>query len=712
MEKTVRTVCQACHCECGVLVKVVDGKAVEVKGDPDHPMNRGFICVKGRAEPERLYHPDRLKYPLKRAGERGEGKWRRISWDEALSAIAEDLTRVRNAYGPESIAALHGTGPRASLCSSLLPFSLGSANRISIDLHICFAPSLVAEGFTVGHSVMMEQGPDYREANCIVVWGGNPVASHPPRGQDIVEAKKKRKVKLIVVDPRETSLAAQADLWLQVRPGTDDALALGMIHVLIEKGLYDRGFVKDWCLGFDELKERARTFTPEKVSEITWIPAEKITAAAEMYALSKPAALHHRVAVEHNINSAQTDRALIILVALTGNLDVKGGNLLPGHMDGYIPSIAVAGAGPWLKPGPEVIEKRIGFKDYPLIAGHDAPLPFVPSPLALEAMVEGKPYPLKALYAAGSNALVNIQNSRRVLKALKNLDLHVAVDFFMTPTAEFADYVLPATTWLEREEICDLNYMGCITARQKAMEPLYEAKDDLKIVIELVKRIPWADRRIVPWDSVTECYDWMLRGMGMTFDDLKRKGSVIAPLEYKKYEKGGFDTPSRKVEIYSSVFEKSGYDPLPDYKEPPEGPLSTPELMESYPFILITGGRSIAYFHSEGRQIPSLRKLGPEPEIEIHPDTAGAMGVENGEWVWIETPKVAGERVKLKAKVTTKIYPKVVHAAHGWWFPERPGPEHGCFDSNINVILSGDPPRDSICASVPTRGTLCRIYKT
>jgi thiosulfate reductase / polysulfide reductase chain A len=484
-----------------------------------------------------------------------------------------------------------------------------------------------------------------------------------------------------------------------------------MIHIILEKGLYDKGFVKNWCLGFEALKERAGEFPTERVSEITWIPAEKIEAAAEMYALSKPAALHHRVAVEHNINSAQTDRALIILVALTGNLDVKGGNLLPGPMDGYIPSIAIAGAGPWLKPGLEVIEKRIGFKEVPLVAGPDAPLPFVPSPLALEAMVEGRPYPLKALYAAGSNALVNIQNSKRVLKALKTLDLHVAVDFFMTPSGEFADYVLPAATWLEREEICDLSYMGCITARQKAVEPLYESQDDLKIVIELVKRIAWADRRIVPWDSVTECYDWMLKGMGLSFDDLKKKGSVIVPPEYKKYEKGGFDTPSGKVELSSSVFKRFGHDPLPDYKEPPEGPLSTPDLMESYPLILITGARSIAYFHSEGRQIPSLRKRVPDPELEIHPDTATAIGVENGEWVWIETPKVEGERVTLKVKVTTKIHPKVVHAAHGWWFPERPGPEHGCFDSNINLVMSGDPPRDGICASVPTRGTLCRIYK-
>lgn len=711
MEKIVRTVCQACHCECGVLVRVKDGTVVEVKGDPDHPMNRGFTCVKGRAAPELLYHPDRLKYPLRRSGERGEGKWERVSWNEALRGIAKALTEAKGKYGQESIAAIHGTGPRASLCSSLLPFALGSPNRISIDLHICFAPSLVAEGFTVGHSIMMEQGPDYQAANLIVVWGANPLASHPARGREIVEAKKKRGAKLIVIDPRQTPLASQADLWLPIRPGTDDALALGMINIVIDKKLYDKEFVEKWCNGFDRLRERVKTYTPDKVGEITWISPDKIVEAAELYSVTKPAALHHRVAIEHNINSTQTDRALIILIALTGNIDVRGGNLLPMHIDGYIPSIAIAGAGPWLKPSLEVEKKRIGCKEFPLISGPEAPLPFVPSPLAIDAMLTGKPYPIKALYCAGANPIVNVQNSKKVLKALKSLDLFVVVDYFMTPSAEFADYVLPATTWLEREECCDLSYMGVISARQKVVEPLHECWDDLKIVIELVKRIPWSDRKIVPWNDISEVNDWMLEGMGLTFDDLKKRGSVSVEHQYKKYEKQGFDTPSGKVELYSSIFEKFGYDPLPAFREPPEGPVSTPELKESYPLILITGGRAIEYFHSEGRQITQLRKLVPDPAVEIHPDTAKGASIEDGDWVWLETPRMPGERVRFKAKLTSKISPHVVHAAHGWWFPEKPGPEHGCFESNICVVMTGDPPRDEICASVATRGTLCRIYK-
>jgi anaerobic selenocysteine-containing dehydrogenase len=711
MERIVRTVCQGCHCECGVLAKVKDGTVVEVNGDPEHPMNKGFVCVKGRAQPEVTHHPDRLKYPLRRVGGRGEGKWERVSWDEALHAIATKLTEIKEKYGSESIAAIHGTGPRASLNSTLLPFALNDPNRISVDLHICYAPSLVAEGVTVGHSITMEEGPDYQNANCILVWGGNPLISHPPRGMEIIEAKRKRKVKLIVIDPRQTYLASQADWWLQIRPGTDVALALGMLNVIIDKGLYDKEFVDKWCYGFDKLREHVKEFTPEKVSEITWIPADKIREASETYATTKPATLHHRVAIEQNVNSTQTDRALIILVALTGNIDVKGGNLLPTHIEGYIPSIALSGAGRWLRPSREIEEKRIGSKEFPLISGPEARLPFVTSFFAVDAMLTGKPYPIKALYCAGANPVINVQNSKKVWDALKRLELLLVIDFFMTPTAELADYVLPATTWLEREECCDIPYMNYISARQKAIEPLYECWDDLKIVIELVKRIPWANKKLLSWNDVNECYNWMVRGMGLTFDEFKRKGYIVTPIKYKKYEEKGFDTPSGKVELYSTIFHKFGYNPLPIFKEPPESPVSTPELMKDYPLILITGGRCMEYFHSEGRQITQLRKIVPDPEVEIHPDTAKEANIKDGEWIWIETPQVKGERIKFKVKLTPQIHPRIVHAPHGWWFPEKPGPEHGCFDSNINVIMSADPPREEICGSVPTRGTLCKIYK-
>ncbi len=713
MEKVVRSICQACHCECGVLVHVRDGRVIKVEGDPEHPMNRGFICVKGRAQPQLVHHPDRLKYPARRTGERGEGKWERISWDEALGDIATRFTEIKEKYGAEAIAMIHGTGPRPSQYSTdLLASALGSPNVISVDLHICFIPSIVAEYWTYGPSTMMEKGPDYLNSDCIMVVGGNPLASHPARGVEILEAKRKRKAKLIVVDPRRTELASKADLWLQIRPGTDIALALGMIKTIIDEELYDKDFVNKWCYGFDKLAERVQEYPVDRVAEITWLSADKIKEAARLYASTKPAVMHHRVAIEHNINSTQTCRALAILVAITGNIDVPGGNLLPMPVKGYISQNSLFARGTLFQPAPEVEEKRIGAKEYPMVSGPEAVRPFVVAPLAHQAVRDGKPYPIKAMFCAGGNPVLNMQNVKSVWEAFKNnLELHIVADFFMTPTAEIADYVLPAATWLERDDTCDRMYANYISARQKVIEPLYESWHDMKMSIELAKRIPWANRKFLPWNNVDEFNEYFVSGMGITFKDLKEKSYIMTPMKYRKYEEAGFSTPTGKVELYSTAFEKYGYDPLPFYTEPPESPVSTPELLNDYPLVLYTGSRHIELFHSEGRQIPALRKLVPNPLVEMHPKTADELGIKDGEWVWIETPQVKGERVRLKAKLTTSIHPQMVHARHGWWFPEKPAPEHGCFESNINVIINDDSPREEVCASVRTRGTLCRVYK-
>lgn len=709
MDRIVRTVCQGCHSECGVLVHVDEGKVTRIKPDPNHPSSRGYICVKGINYAHFTYHPDRLKYPLKRAGGKGEGKWERISWDKALDEIAAKLAEIKEKYGVRSIATFHGTAPRESLFSCrLLASALGTPNVSNTDLHICFAPSMVAEIATVGHTVMQEEGPDYVSSKCILVCGGNPLVSHPPRGRDLLDGVKKNKAKLIVIDPRRTPLAARADIWFQIRPGTDTALILGMLHTIISEELYDKAFVDQFCHGFAALKEHIKAYPPEKAAEITWLSATQIKEAARLYARTRPATVHHRVAVEHNINSTQTDRALVIMAAVTGNLGVKGGNLLPTHVPGYIPTGGVIG---FCKLPSEIAKERLGSDEYPLISGPEPLFLFVHAALAAKAMLQGEPYPLKGLFLAGGNPVVNMQNTRRTWEAFKSLELFVAADFFMTPTAELADYVLPATTWLERDECCDEQYMNCIAARQKAVEPLYESRDDVQMVIDLVQRIPWANRKYLPWNSVEEFNDFRVQGMGMTFEAFKKKGYVPVDPAYKQYEEKGFNTPTGKVEIYSTIFEKHGYDPLPTYAEPRESPVSTPELLKDYPYILITGGRTIEYYHSSGRQIKPLRKRMPDPEIEVHPETAQRENVDEGDWVWVETPQIKGERVRFKVKITSDLDPKVVHAQHGWWFPEKPAPDHGCFESNIDVVLSDDPPREKICGSVAIRGTLCRIYK-
>lgn len=620
------------------------------------------------------------------------------------------MTAIQERYGAESIAVITGTGPRTgNNVARLFAYIFGTPNKISVDNHICFAPSTIAEMATYGElTTMMEIGPDYRNSDCILVWGANPLISHPPRGKEIVQARHKRGAKLIVVDPRRTGLAAMADLWLPIRPGTDLALALGMINVIIEGNLYDKEFVNQWCSGFDDLRKHVQDYSLEKVAGITWLSAEDIKKAARLYACTRPAALHHRIGVEHNINSTQTDRAFAILIALTGNYDVRGGNLCQLLPKGFTHPAKE------LKPDAAVKAKRIGSKEFPLASGPDAPEGFTHCALAVEAMINGNPYPLKALYCTAGNPAVNMQNSRRMWQALQRLELLVVSDFFMQPTAELADFVLPATTWLEKDDMGDfpnLMYTNYLAAGQQVIEPLYDCWDDRKILIELNKRINWNGSRRLPWNSVDELNNDMVKSLGITYQEMKARGYVLEPMQYRKYLQKGFKTPTGKVELFSTGFKKLGYDPLPSYLEPPESPVSTPEMMQEYPLILITGGRMINYFNTEGRQIEKLRKLAPDPLLEIHPHTARDLIIANGDWVWLETPQVKGERVRFKARLTRDIMPGVVHAPHGWWFPEKPAPEHGCFDSNINLVLTGATPREAICGSVRTRGTLCKIYK-
>ena len=709
MGKIVRTVCQGCHSECGVLVHVEDGRIDRIAPDPNHPTTRGYICVKGVSYAQVAFHPDRIKYPLRRAGAKGGGNWERISWDEALDEIAARLTEIKNRYGVKSIGAFHGTAPRESLFSCrLFAAALGTPNVANTDLHICHAPTMTAEIATIGGPVLQEEGPDYRNSKCILVCGGNPLASHPPRGRDLLEGVRKNKAKLIVIDPRRIALAGQADMWLQVRPGADAALILAMLHTIIAEDLYDHEFVSRYCHGFDELAAHIRDYPPEKMAPIAWIPSEKIKAAARMFATTKPALVHHRVATEHNHNSTQGDRALAILAAINGNLGVKGGNLLPTHVPGYL---GTAGVVALAKLPRDIASERLGAKQYPLISGPDSFFTFVHAGVAAEAMLGRGEYPLKGLYLAGGNPVVNMQNTRRTWEAFKALDLLVVGEYFMTPTAELADFVLPATTWLERDECCDEQYMGCAAARQKVVEPQYESRDDVEMIIDLVKRIPWADRKYLPWDSAAEFNDFRVKGAGLTFEEFKQKGYITVEPEYRPYVTKGFRTPTGKVELYSTIFAKHGYPPLPVYVEPPQSPYSTPELSKQYPYILFTGGRVIEYYHSSGRQIESLRKREPDPVIELHPDTASQENLLEGDWVWVETPQIQGERVRFRLKITENMHPSMVHCQHGWWFPENPAPDHGCFESNIDVVLSDDPPREAICGSVPTRGTLCRIYK-
>ena len=693
-----KSVCRSCHGGCGTLLHVRDGVLIKVEGDPQSPLNHGRLCPIGTVTVDLVNHPDRLQYPRRRVGPRGSGKWRRISWDEALDEIAERLLAIRAQFGPEAIALGTGTGRHHIRWVSRFGHALGTPNWCEPGFAQCFHPRVNTCILTFGDFPVSDFTGGTPPA-CMLFWGHNPLNSGPD-GETRFNVREALETnpKVIVTDPRETELARRAEVWLQLRPGTDDALALAFLNVIVGEQLYDAPFVERWTHGFDSLREHVRRFTPEWAAPITWVTAEKIRAAARLFARTKPAMLEWGCAIEHTPNCIQTVRALSMLPALTGNVDVPGGWVFGMRGIGQFQSLIE-------NLTPEANAKRFGADRFKLLGGAGADLPSAHIPTLLQAMREGLPYPVKAFLVFGNNTLTTFANSALVYESLMKLDFMVCADLFMTPTAELADIVLPAASWPEIDQIAGLPTVAAnvVLANQRAVR-IGECMSDEEIFVELARRM----KLPVGTESVEEVLNSQLArgGLDMTFGELKEKGSVTVPFKYRKYADGGFKTPTGKIELYSTRFEEMGYAPLPSYEEPPESPISRPEIAEDYPLVLTTGARISYFFNSEHRQIENLRKAHRDPTAEIHPETAERYGITKGDWMWIETKR---GRIRQRARLTTGIDPRVIAAEHGWWFPEKPAPEYGVWQSNVNLLTDNEPPYDPAMGTYQLRALLCRV---
>jgi anaerobic selenocysteine-containing dehydrogenase len=697
--KVLKSVCRSCHGGCGTLLHVTDGRLTKVEGDRESPLNRGRLCPIGTSTLDLVYHPDRLKYPLRRSAGRGEGKWQRIGWDEALDEIAARLQTIKRDFGAEAIALGTGTGRHHIRWVSRFGHALGTPNWCEPGFAQCFHPRINACLATFGDFPVCDFTSG-TPAQCILYWGHNPVNSGPDgetrfNALDALESG----ARIIVVDPRRTRLAKQAHLWLQLRPGTDDALALAMLHTIIEERLYDAAFVERHTHGFDALAARVLPNSPEWAEPITWVPAEKIRAAARLYAESRPSMMEWGCAIEHTPNCIQTVRAVSMLPALTGNVDVPGGWVFGMRGLGRFPSLIE-------NLDPKTSAKRLGAERFKMLGGEGADLPAAHIPTLLQAMREGVPYPVKAFLVFGNNTLTTYGNARQAHDALLKLDLLVVADLFMTPTAELADIVLPAASWPELDQLAGLPTLAAnvVLAQRKAVR-IGECRSDEEIFVELARKMKLS----VGTESVDEVLAGQLAGgCGLSLADIRERGFYKMPMRYRKYEETGFRTPTGKIELYSTRLEAMGYDPLPHYEEPPESPLATPEVAREFPLVLTSGARIPFFFNSEHRQIARLRKAHPDPIVEIHPDTAAAAGIRAGDWVRIETRR---GRISQKARITNEIDPRVVHVEHGWWFPEQDGPEHGVWKSNANVLTSNAPPYDPAMGTYQLRALLCRIER-
>jgi len=673
MGRIVRTVCQMCgttYGGCGIDVRAKNGKIVKIEGTKGHLANDGRLCAKGLAAIQLEYAPNRLQYPMKRIGERGEGKWQRISWDEAMDTIATKLKDIIRTNDPQAIGWIKGQGPgwesNWDYCQRFMN-AIGSPNLVTHG-HNCFVARLIGHVFTYGSL----PDCDYENTKCMLLWGYNPFnASMANIAVQIMKAKK-RGVKLIVIDPRLSKTAAKADIYLRPRPGTDGALALGMLNVIIEEDLYDKDFVTKWTYGFDKLAELVKEYPLEKVEEITWVPTDAIREVARVYATIKPAVIHEANGIDQQSNVTQTARAIAILRTITGNLDIPGGNVLnPGAPPFSERTVDMT----LRKQSPEDLEKAFHQSVSDTVLKFR--LEYCNLPQIIDAILAEKPYPIKAVIVHGMNPAIVSSNTKRIREALKKVDLLVVFDIFLNATAELADIVLPAATFLERTLL--IKYVATrpnldtiwYQLAPRVVEPLGECKSDYDFISELTRSM--GHEVAFPWDGIEGALDYELAPIGLSYRYLEEHPEPVLrrkylPEElYRKYEKF-FSLPwlPGKAALYSEAFERLGYDPLPTYKEPGESPISRPDLAEEYPLICMAGIKPGVYTHTQFHGLPWLREIMPEPWVEIHSQKAGELGFQDGDIVVVTSPRGS---IEIKCKITNTMDPRVVALTHGWGDP-------------------------------------------
>ncbi len=644
--KEIMTDCTLCYHSCGCRVTVEDGKAVKIRGLESHPLNRGRLCPKGANALATIYNPERLKRPLKRVN----GGFTEISWDQALDEISEKLQDLKQRFGPQVLGVFSGSiGVENLEMAGLVQrfkAAYGSPNFFSVE-SVCYRMRIRVRQMTFGRYPVEEM-----DSNLYILWGHNPDQSDFPLKFSLKKNLDKGAM-LVVIDPKRIPIADRADMYLRIRPGTDGALALAMMNVIITESLYDKEFIEQHTFGFERLVPHVKTYTPEWAEEVTWVPAEDIRKLARLFANTKGASIFQGTCThDQTANGTQNSRAFSVLQTITGNINVPG-----GWVTSPPPRLGSVGLG--------VEGDPVGSDQYPLFFemwGKKSPYGVV------TVVPESIPEKLKAFLVAGGNPLVSMPDSNAFRDSFRKLDLLVVHDLFMTETAKEAHYVLPACSHLEKWGVAyTYNVCHCLPfmmLRKKCIEPLHESWSEWKFFTELGKRLGLED--MFPWKTEEEMVAYELAPSGFSFDTLlkeKPEGVLYSPKSYERKE-GLFRSPSGRIEIYSEAFEKVGFDPLPTFLEPERGPKrGKKEFLAKYPLILSTGSRNLYYTHSQHRNVEALRKLYPEPMAEISPSTAKRFGIEDGDALIIETNR---GWVKMKAGVDERVADGVVLVPHGW----------------------------------------------
>jgi anaerobic selenocysteine-containing dehydrogenase len=641
--QVAQTLCRMCDDHCALNVYMEEGRVVDIDGFKGHPWNLGRLCSKGRAAVDLVYHPDRLWKPLKRTA----SGWQEIPLEQALDEIAERLVRIRDAHGARAIGVWKGEAVGFAQQEDIarrFAHAIGSPNYFSND-SMCFNGRWI--GYSTVHGAWSV--PDYEHTRLVLLWGANPPYAHPNMTQMIMRARR-RGGKLVVLDPRLSAIARQADLHAPVRPGTDGALAWGLIRALLERGAYDRELVENHSVGFAELRAYAGRFTPEHVERETGVPAALVGEIAAAMAAAAPAVVNYvGNGLEHHENGINNIRTVAYLDTLLGALDRKGGNRLA---EGF-PSnrLTLYQEKPLTELGP------LGADRFPVLYGLRRECHTM---TALDTILSGKPYPLKAMLLTAANPAMTNPNTDKVRRALGALELFVVRDLFLTETAQLAHYVLPAASFLERSELHAHAMFQVVTLSRKLLS-FPGVQDEYQFWRDLAHRL--GAGAYFPWKDEEELTRWLLEPTGFTLGELAAhpEGVPYRPIRYEKWREEPLRTPSGKVEFTSRYLKDLGYPELAEYKPPAYQSSPDPE----YPFVLVTGARKLLFYHSRFQNIERFARAGRNPEMEMHPADAARLGLADGERVRVSS-RVGAIELPVTVTAPNEIVPGTVQITHGY----------------------------------------------
>jgi anaerobic selenocysteine-containing dehydrogenase len=697
-EEFVPTVCGMCGPGgpgggCGVYAFRKDGRFLRVAGMDESPNNRGALCAKAHAAPQWVYSGERLTHPLRRIGKKGEGRFEKIGWDQAVALIAERLLGQKERYGPESLAILSPAKRSYSDYLQRLAVVHGTPNYGHSG--IC----VLQRAFAFMYTFADWPKPDYDNSDMIIYWGRQPIYSGPvsPVARSFMAARE-RGARLIAIKPSVEPDVGLADTWVPVRPGTDAALALAMLHVVVREDLVDRAFVDSWCYGFDELQAHVGQYSPAWAETVTGVPAAQIRQVARDYAACPRAVIDVGNGLEHSPSAGDAVRAVAMLIAITGHLDRPGCNLLNTPPKAAPRNIALRE-----RYTPELVGKLVA-PEFPM-----AFQPFMEGPTSayyrvMESVLTGDPYPVRAVIAPGTQPLASTRGPRNVMAALEKLDFFVVADVTRTADMPWADVVIPLATGYEADHPFQMGPRWLMPTN-RVIEPLGPYKSIFGFILDLAVAMGYGEDF---WQGdMTACMDDQLSPLGLDMDALRRKPTGVTfpappPPAYEKYgqafgrrsprlDKSPF-LPQGKVALYNTSFEQAGYAPMPQWREPPEGLTATPELAGKFPLILSDYHTSKNFSASWQRNVPSLREIQPDPVLHIHPEAAGPRRIADGDWVRLTSPH---GWLKVRAELYPGIRPDTVMLLHGWW---QGCPELGLEDlplldggANVNLLYGVDP---------------------